>query len=542
MTVQSGMPERFSQFAYSSEAFLHNRLPNSRCLNSLPHQELFGTAPSIATLYPFGADAIMHVPAVNQHQKLAPRGIECELLKPLMSGGWRLWEPSTNKMVQSASVIFPHFPHREKWREACLAKLDQMATREVWEAVEKKPGMKTIGHRWVFDIKRNVDGSIDRFKARLVAHGDRQRPGVDCAGTPVEETVLIEPPVDFLPELRGKALRLKKALYGMRQAGRCWWKFLSCILNRMGFVATEVDQSLYIFRNEEAVIAIWVHVDDGVIVSNLLDKISDFKSAICAELNIKWTDEVNQIDGLECTIGEGKVAIAQQRLTNSILDAYPRPVLRRDSPLPTLPDKATLDPAPFRSVIVSLAYLVSGSRPELAFAMNYLARHSMGPTATHWELLDHVIGYLLKTRHRGINMRPGTLSLNLWSNAGWGGDLKRSQTSLMIKLGDAPILWGSKLQSVVALSTCAVEYIALSDLTQHLVQAINQLSQSAGNFNKTIYCDNQASVQVLIDNKSWKRMHYLDCAFSFVNDTIRKHGMKVIWVKTADMQADTLTK
>ncbi|MBW0536793.1 hypothetical protein O181_076508, partial [Austropuccinia psidii MF-1] len=71
------------QFTYSSAAFLHNRLPNSWCLNSSPHQELFGTAPSIATLYPFGADAIMHIPAVNQLHKLAPRGIKCKLLKPL---------------------------------------------------------------------------------------------------------------------------------------------------------------------------------------------------------------------------------------------------------------------------------------------------------------------------------------------------------------------------------------------------------------------------------------------------------------------------
>ncbi|MBW0547056.1 hypothetical protein O181_086771 [Austropuccinia psidii MF-1] len=109
MMVQSGMPERFWNFGYSSAAFLHNCLPNSRCLNPFPHQELFGTAPSIATLYPFGADAIVHMPAVNQLHKLAPRGIKCKLLKPLMSGGWLLWEPSTHKMVQSASIIFPQF-------------------------------------------------------------------------------------------------------------------------------------------------------------------------------------------------------------------------------------------------------------------------------------------------------------------------------------------------------------------------------------------------------------------------------------------------
>ncbi|MBW0584295.1 hypothetical protein O181_124010 [Austropuccinia psidii MF-1] len=257
--------------------------------------------------------------------------------------------------------------------------------------------------------------------------------------------------------------------------------------------------------NKEAVIAIWVHVDNGVIVSNLADKISDFKSPICAELNIKWTDEVQQIVGLKCTIGEGEVAIAQRRLPNSILDAYLRLVLQWDSPLPVgslLPDEATLDLTPLQSVIGSLAYLVSGLRPDLAFAVNYLACHSMGPTATHWGLLDHVIGYLLKTRHCGITLCPGMLSLNLWSYAGWGGDLEHSQTAFMIKLGDAPILWGSKCQSLVALSTCAAEYIALCDSTQHLVQAINQLSQLAGDFDKTIFCENQAVVQVLIDNKS----------------------------------------
>ncbi|MBW0469391.1 hypothetical protein O181_009106 [Austropuccinia psidii MF-1] len=166
----------------------------------------------------------------------------------------------------------------------------------------------------------------------------------------------------------------------------------------------------------------------------------------------------------------------------------------------------------------------------------------MGLTAAHWELLDYVIGYLLKTCTRGIHLRPGTPSLNLWSNAGWGGDLKHSQTGFMIKLGDAPILWGSKRQIVVGLSTCSAKYITLSNSTQHLVQAINQLDQLTSDFEKTISCDNQAAVQVSVDNKSCKHMHYLDHTFFFVNDTIWQHGIKVIWVKMTDMQANALTK
>ncbi|MBW0488314.1 hypothetical protein O181_028029 [Austropuccinia psidii MF-1] len=108
----------------------------------------------------------------------------------------------------------------------------------------------------------------------------------------------------------------------------------------------------------------------------------------------------------------------------------------------------------------------------------------------------------------------------------------------MLKLGDAPIIWASKRQGVVALSTCVAKYVALSDSTQHLVQAINQLTQLTGIFDKEIFCNNQAAVQVSIDNQSRKRIWYLDHAFFFVNDTIWKHGIKV----TGKMQADALTK
>ncbi|MBW0492025.1 hypothetical protein O181_031740 [Austropuccinia psidii MF-1] len=370
-----------------------------------------------------------------------------------------------------------------------------MALRDVWEAVDKEKTVKTIGHRWVFDIKRHADGLIEKFKARRVARGDRQQPGMDCTKTyaptaslmslrlilahamcsgwtllsfnvsgaylysPVKEIVFLEPPTYFCPELKGKALRLKKALYSMRQAGRCWWLFLLDILTRMVFAAMEVNKSLYIFRNGKDTIAIWIHVDDGVAASNSPDAVSDFKCRLCAEVDIKLHNTICQIVGLECAFGEGEVAIAQRHLTNSILDAYPWPIVKTNCPLPVLPppnvavEGETLDATPFHSDIGSLAYLVSRVRPDLAFVVNYLDQHSMAPTKAHW----CIVGYLLSTQHHRLVMQPGKLSLNLWSDTGWGGDLKRSQTGFMLKLGHTPILWSSKRQGVVALSTWAAE-------------------------------------------------------------------------------------
>ncbi|MBW0524225.1 hypothetical protein O181_063940, partial [Austropuccinia psidii MF-1] len=510
MMVESQMPDCFWRFAYASACFLHNRLPNSRCKDSSPHQVPFGQPPSISTLYPFGADTVVHIPSVQQSHKLSPRGLACRLLKPLVSGGWLLWDPVGDRQIQLASVVFPHFqpsnkascvkgslshivnaatlgqvpteryfknelaaidtlsvtkdvaipenlgqalsgPLRKEWRRACKAELEQMALQDVWEAVHKEKAMKTIAHAGCSISNAMLTDPLRSLKLTWW-------PGVivnDLAWTAPRRTHQPYPschsgfswPTPYAATEPCCLLTLKKALYGMRQAGRCWWLFLSEILTRMGFAAMEVDQSLYIFRNGADTIAIWIHVDDRAVASNSPSAVLDFKRQLCAEVDIKWHDTIRQIVGLECAFGEGEVAISQRRLTKSILKGYPGPIVKNNCPLPVLPppsmavEDETLDPTPFRLVIGSLAYLVSGSRPDLAFAVNYLAQHSMALTKTRWCILDHV-----------------------------------------------------------------------------------------------------AAVQISIDNLSGKHMRYLDRAFFFVNNVLRKHNIKVNWILTAKMQADALTK
>ncbi|MBW0464131.1 hypothetical protein O181_003846 [Austropuccinia psidii MF-1] len=140
----------------------------------------------------------------------------------------------------------------------------------------------------------------------------------------------------------------------------------------MGFASMEVDQSLYIFCSGENTISIWIHVDDGIVASNSTTAVLDFKRQLCEEVDIKWHNTISQIEGLECMF-----------------------VLPPTGPA-VEGDK--LDATPFCLVIGSLAYLISSSHPDLAFAVNYMARHLMAPTKAHWDVLDHVVGYLLKTQ------------------------------------------------------------------------------------------------------------------------------------------------
>ena len=70
-------------------------------------------------------------------------------------------------------------PDSDRWMDAAQTEIDALLANGTWELVELPKGQRAIGSRWVFLIKCQADGTIDCYKARLVAHGDNQRPGID---------------------------------------------------------------------------------------------------------------------------------------------------------------------------------------------------------------------------------------------------------------------------------------------------------------------------------------------------------------------------
>lgn len=74
-------------------------------------------------------------------------------------------------------------PDAQKYHEAACDEIQSLLDNGTWELTKLPPGRKAVGCRWVFVVKRKADGSIDRYKARLVAQGFSQRPGFDFQET-----------------------------------------------------------------------------------------------------------------------------------------------------------------------------------------------------------------------------------------------------------------------------------------------------------------------------------------------------------------------
>jgi hypothetical protein len=165
-----------------------------------------------------------------------------------------------------------------RWREAMSSELTALMCHNTWQLVPPQTDCNIVGCKWVFRVKRHVNGSVDRFKARLVAKGFNQRPGLDYKETfsPVvklvtihtvltiavmqgwslrqldvnnaflhghlTETVYMKQPPGFRnPEHPNYVCCLTKAIYGLKQAPRAWYSALKHALIEFGFINSKSD-------------------------------------------------------------------------------------------------------------------------------------------------------------------------------------------------------------------------------------------------------------------------------------------------------------
>ena len=203
-------------------------------------------------------------------------------------------------------------PQRDYWREAIAKELAGLLALETWEMVPASsmpPGANLMHCHYVFAVKRKADGSIEKFKARLVADGNTQKYGVDfdrVFATVVKTSTIrlvlllaaardynlssidirqaylqslldpnvplyMRPPPDVFPfDQHGNPLvcKLRRSLYGLKQAGREWAALFSSFLISWGMTRSTIDPCLYVFRAAESILWVCVYVDDALITDN----------------------------------------------------------------------------------------------------------------------------------------------------------------------------------------------------------------------------------------------------------------------------------
>ena len=192
--------------------------------------------------------------------------------------------------------------------------------------------------------------------------------------------------------------------------------------------------------------------------------------------------------------------------------------------------------------------MATGTRPDIAFAVCQLSRHLEKPSEEHWNAAIRVLRYLKSTTNNGIcyQGKSGELKLSAFSDADWGSnkDNRRSTSGVMVMINNYPVIFKSRLQNSVSLSTAEAEYVALSLCVQEVLWAKSLLLEMKIKIDNpvVVYEDNQGAIAIAKNEGYQSRAKHIDIRYHFIRDQVKTKVIQLHYIKTELQLADFLTK
>ena len=501
-----------------------------------------------------------------------------------------------------------------EFRQAAIKEFNDHYERKHWVLIERSQvpkGKNVLPAVWSMKRKRDIlTGKIIKYKARLNVHGGKQIQGQDYFETyspvatwivirflmilclmlgwkskqvdfvlafpqaNIEHDMYMELPAGIIPKDRNKdyVLLLRKNLYGQKQASRVFYLYLREGLEKIGFRVSKIDECLF-YRSKTMFV---VYVDDGIVVDKDMNKVvqvvKDLKEA---GYDIEDKSTINDYLGVNFTyLDEETIELTQPQLIQQIIEDSK--IMQKKFVPPQVPAKSSQilqrhkDSKPhdrkwhYRSIIGKLNYLEKSTRPDIAYAVHQCARFSSDPKIEHAQAVEYLIKYLEGTKDKGIVMQPKIgLMLEVFADADFCGNWNKntaqydvstakSRSGFVICFAKVPILWTSKLQTQIALSTTEAEYMALSSALREaipLTELIKEMRErqiiQLPNHAK-VYCkcfeDNSGALELAQTPKIRPRTKHINIIYHHFRDAVKKGMVEIFAISTDDQMADILTK
>jgi hypothetical protein len=505
---------------------------------------------------------------------------------------------------------------KEMFHKAMEDEINKHTASKNWKLVEIKDvpqNTKIIQSIWTFKRKRFPDGRVQKHRARLCAHGGQQQWGINYWETyapvvnwmsirtllvislkqnlhtrcidfvlafpqaPLDEEVYMYQPPGCSKDKDGKkyVLKLINSLYGLKQAGHNWFEKLEKALKNRKFIPSTIDPCVF-FRSDIVVI---IYVDDCILFSKEPNVADELIQSLCTgQENFKFEDlgTLQNYLGVQIIKGEnGESTLTQPHLTQRFLDLVQtetdkrkistklttpskKPVLHKDT---TGPERRF--DWNYRTAIGMLGYLQAITRPDISMASHQCARFVANPKLSHERAVKRIAKYLRQTKLLGLIMTPKpSKGIECYVDAdfagGWRPEDPTDNRNLLSRAGfiimfcGCAIIWVSKLESVIALSTAESEYIALSMAMRQVLPMIEFMKEVNVYFkiedlpSPKVYCrvfeDNESCISIATNNRFSPRTKYIALKYHHFRGHVKDGTIKIQHVSTEDQLADMLTK
>eukprot|EP00798_Chlamydomonas_sp_ICE-L_P027385 gene27385-biopygen3230 len=389
-------------------------------------------------------------------------------------------------------------PDRDAWIIACKDEMASIAAHGTWILTPaSRVKRKILPNMWIFTIKNGLDGQPERHKARVVIKGFHQRPGLEF------DAVLV------------------KSLYGLKQAPRMWCREVRKVLVTGGYAPCWLG-------GEGAYLCATYNLFLSLDMQLTLDAEGRTTQIILSQHNA-ITALVERFNQCKAHEGNATIPMLAGAWTGDAVNSA------------LLPNNKL-----YISLVGSLIYLSTCTRPDIAYAVSCLSRFSAVPTRAHWKAAKRLLLYLKLHKDWGLcYSHTPVFDLTVFSDASFGEDklTRRSQTGISILVGGTLVHWISKRQVTPAVSTAESEYKALSNAARE-VQWIKQLRNDLGLpcTLVTIQCDSQGALSWTGDWKLEPKAKHIDIIHHYIKCLVEDKRLAVTYVNTKDNKADPFTK
>ena len=496
---------------------------------------------------------------------------------------------------------------KEYWQAAITKELDGLLALKTWDDMlldDLPSGANLMFCHFVFTVKRLRNGSIEKFKARLVANGNTQKFGVDfdqvfstvVRASTIRLMLIVAAQRDYnlttvdirqaylqaelnedlymrmpqgLPSKDGKnrplICKLKRSLYGLKQAGRLWGALFSDYLVSWGFTRSTIDTCLFVYKSDGKVLWCAIYVDDGL----LADNDSELRDKFVKDLGKRFPTEDK--GNLEWLLGvavdrdrtKRTITLSQKLYVSDILSKYTEYVGEHTRSYDTpLPESAVLssDDSPkvgspehaamqarrvvYMQLVGSFLWLANMTALDIIYAASQLARFLDNPGELHFSYAIRVLIYLRDHSEHGLHYAPnGARGFETFVDSSWLTSFSCSGGLYMFY--GCPFHWFSKTQRSITLSSAEAEYFGAMMAARdniYLRDVIEDLGLSECKAVPVMFCDSKSAVTLAFDAVAFKNTKHILRAAYFLRDLVAREHITLTHLPGSVMVADLLTK
>ncbi|CAI7865225.1 unnamed protein product [Closterium sp. NIES-53] len=431
--------------------------------------------------------------------------------------------------------------------------------RSCAEAIAVPPSRANIvDGMWIFRVKR-PPGSPPAFKRDYELHSL----GFSTAflqGSLHEEIWLRRPPGFTGSFLANSRWSLRRPVYGLHQVPREWHNTLRTTLAALGFTPSTPNPSLFLLADTTLpLFYTLVYVNDLVFATSDTETLTLVKSELQKRHTCTNLGELCSYLGLHITRDRARctITLTLSHMVHQVLQRFgfqfssPQPTpLSTGHSLSAPPSDESVEPSgPYPELVGCLMYLMTCTRPDLAYPLNLLARYvALGRhRKVHWDAAKRVLHYLCSTSGMGLVLGGrGRVVLSGHADASWVDDSATQRTSqgYTFSLGSGSVSWQSTRSSSVLSSSCEAEIYVGAMAAQELhwlTYLLTELGEQPSS-PPVLYIDNKVMLALCKEHRLEHRTKHIALRYFLARELQQRGQLRLAYVATRANTADIFTK